>query len=43
MEKGARASGVTEEAYPEEEDVKQIVREVLNELYSNDKDDKEKS
>lgn len=32
MEKRAIASGETDEPYQEEEDVKQIVREVLNEL-----------
>jgi hypothetical protein len=34
MEKRAIQTGRTEEPYQEEEDVKQIVREVLNELYS---------
>jgi hypothetical protein len=35
MEKQAFVSGETEEAYHEEEDVKKIVREVLNELSKN--------
>ena len=42
-EKRSRKVETTEEPYREEEDVKQIVRDVLNELYSKKTDRIEKS